>query len=173
MLPTQTNGAENGVKEAEKGKKRPIEEEELASAPQAKTARRSLGSATRVEEEEEEKMVQEVKKKGRRSLAVAPTPASPAGRLAANFNCFLLLKAELMKSLSCRTSKRKSLSGSMTVSSCPAPSPAIKEQLALVEEKEENGQETIVNPTPMVGLFKNCVNRFKLSFHLSPCRCKR
>ena len=100
MLPTQTNGAgaENGVKEAEKGKKRPIEEEELASAPQAKTARRSLGSATRVEEEEE-KMVQEVKKKGRRSLAVAPTPASPAGRLAANFNCFLLLKAELIKSL--------------------------------------------------------------------------
>ena len=91
MLPTQTNGAgaENGVKEAEKGKKRPIEEEELASAPQAKTARRSLGSATRVEEEEEEKMVQEVKKKGRRSLAVAPTPASPAGRLTANFNCFL------------------------------------------------------------------------------------
>ena len=53
VLPTQTNGAgaENGVKEAEKGKKRPIEEEELASAPQAKTARRSLGSATRVEEE--------------------------------------------------------------------------------------------------------------------------
>ena len=158
MLPTQTNGAENGLKEAEKGKKRPIEEEELASAPQAKTARRSLGSATRVEEEEEEKMVQEVKKKGRRSLAVAPTPASPAGRLAANFNCFLLLKAELTKSLSCRTSKRKSLSGSMTVSSCPAPSPAIKEHLALVEEKEENDQETIVNPTPMVGLFKNCVN---------------
>ena len=93
MLPTQTNGvsAENGVKEAEKGKKRPIEEEELASAPQAKTARRSLGSATRVEEEEE-KMVQEVKKKGRRSLAVAPTPASPAGRLAANFNCFCYSK---------------------------------------------------------------------------------
>ena len=159
MLPTQTNGvsAENGAKEAEKGKKRPIEEEELASAPQAKTARRSLGSATRVEEEEE-KMVQEVKKKGRRSLAVAPTPASPAGRLAANFNCFLSLKAELMKSLSCRTSKRKSLSGSMAVSSCPAPSPAIKEHLALVEEKEENDQETIVNPTPMVELFKNCVN---------------
>ena len=92
VLPTQTNGAENGVKEAEKGKKRPIEEEELASAPQAKTARRSLGSATRVEEEEEEKMVQEVKKKGRRSLAVAPTPASPAGRLAANFNCFCYSK---------------------------------------------------------------------------------
>ena len=95
MLPTQTNGvsAENGVKEAEKGKKRPIEEEELASAPQAKTARRSLGSATRVEEEEEEeKMVQEVKKKGRRSLAVAPTTASPAGRLAANFNCFCYSK---------------------------------------------------------------------------------
>ena len=158
MLPTQTNGAENGVKEAEKGKKRPIEEEELASAPQAKTARRSLGSATRVVEEEEEKMVQEVKKKGRRSLAVAPTPASPAGRLTTNFNCFLLLKAELMKSLSCRTSKRKSLSGSMAVSSCPAPSPAIKEHLALVEEKEENDQETIVNPTPMVGRFKNCVN---------------
>ena len=157
MLPTQTNGAgaENGVKEAEKGKKRPIEEEELASAPQAKTARRSLGSATRVGEEEEEKIVQ---KKGRRSLAVAPTPASPAGRLTTNFNCFLLLKAELMKSLSCRTSKRKSLSGSMAVSSCPAPSPAIKEQLALVEEKEENDQETIVNPTPMVELFKNCVN---------------
>ena len=80
-MPNQTNGAS-----AEKGKKRPNEDEELASAPQPKAARRSLGSTTRVEEVEESKVVQEVKKKGRRSLAVVPTPASPAGRLAANFN---------------------------------------------------------------------------------------
>ena len=80
-LPNQTNGAS-----AEKGKKRANEDEELASAPQSKAARRSLGSTARVEEVEESKVVQEVKKKGRRSLAVVPTPASPAGRLAANFN---------------------------------------------------------------------------------------
>ena len=52
-----------------------------------------------------------------------------------------------------RTSKRKSLSGSMAVSSCPSPPPAIKEHLALVEENEEKDQESIVNPTPMVGAF--------------------
>ena len=78
-LPNQTNGAS-----AEKGKKRVNEDEELASALQSKAARRSLGSTARVEEVEESKVVQEVKKKGRRSLAVVPTPASPAGRLAAN-----------------------------------------------------------------------------------------
>jgi len=123
-LPNQTNGAS-----AEKGKKRANEDEELASAPQSKAARRSLGSTARVEEVEESKVVQEVKKKGRRSLAVVPTPASPAGRI----------------------SKRKSLSGSMSVSSCPSPSPAIKEHLALVEEKEEKeDQASIDNPTPMM-----------------------
>lgn len=58
-----------------------------------------------------------------------------------------------MKFLPHRTSKRKSLSGSMAVSSCPSPSPAIKEHLALVEENEEKDQESIVNPTPMVGAF--------------------
>merc|ERR1719234_2195250 len=67
VLPNQTNGAsaENGAN-AEKGKKRANEEEELASAPQSKAARRSFSSTARVEEE---KVVQEVKKKkGRRSL---------------------------------------------------------------------------------------------------------
>ena len=49
-----------------------------------------------------------------------------------------------------RTSKRKSLSGSMAVSSCPSPSPAIKEHLALVEENGEKDEESIDNPTPMV-----------------------
>ena len=156
VLPIQSNGtsAENKAG-AVKGKKRANEEEELASAPQSKAARRSLGSTARVEEVEEEKVVQEVKKKGRRSLAVAPKPASPAGRLTLNFNGLfssvrLVSKVGLMKLPRDRTSKRKSLSGSMSVSSCPSPSPAIKEHLALVEEKEEKDQETIVNPTPMV-----------------------
>lgn len=90
MLPNQTNGttAESGGRGAEKGRKRASEEEELASAPQPKAARRSLGSTTRVEEVEEAKVVQEVKKKGRRSLAVMPTPASPAaGRLVPSTTC--------------------------------------------------------------------------------------
>ena len=52
-----------------------------------------------------------------------------------------------------RASKRKSLSGSLAVSSCPSPSPAIKEKLALVEEAEERDQESIANPTPMVKAF--------------------
>ena len=86
-LPNQTNGASAENVGAEKGKKRANEEEELASAPQPKAARRSLGSTPRVEEAEEEKVVQEVKKKGRRSLAVVPTTASPAGRLVLNNNC--------------------------------------------------------------------------------------
>ena len=87
-LPNQTNGASAENVGAEKGKKRANEEGELASAPQSKAARRSLGSTARVEEvKEEEKVVQEVKKKGRRSLAVVPTTASPAGRLVLNNNC--------------------------------------------------------------------------------------
>ena len=92
-LQNQTNGTtpENGGRGSEKGKKRASEEEELASAPQSKAARRSLGSTTRVEEVEEAKVVQEVKKKGRRSLAVMPTPASPAGRLVVDFNLHFLL----------------------------------------------------------------------------------
>ena len=93
VLQNQTNGTteENGGRGSEKGKKRASEEEELASAPQSKAARRSLGSTTRVEEVEEAKVVQEVKKKGRRSLAVMPTPASPAGRLVLDFNLHFLL----------------------------------------------------------------------------------
>ena len=63
-----------------------------------------------------------------------------------------------MKSPPHRISKRKSLSGSMSVSSCPSPSPAIKEHLALVEEKEEKeDQASIDNPTPMVGAFDKVV----------------
>ena len=51
------------------------------SAPQAKAARRTLDS-TVTKDAEEEKVVEAVKRKGRRSLAVVPTPASPAvGRL--------------------------------------------------------------------------------------------
>ena len=52
-----------------------------------------------------------------------------------------------------RVSKRKSLSGSISVASCPSPSPVMKEHLASLEEreeKEEKDPETIVNPTPMV-----------------------
>ena len=57
-----------------------------------------------------------------------------------------------MNSIS-RVSKRKSLSGSISVASCPSPSPIMKEHLASLEEKEEKEEkdpETIVNPTPMV-----------------------
>merc|ERR1719414_795822 len=71
-------------------------------------------------------------KEQRRSLAVVPTPASPAVG---------------------RVSRRKSLSGSISVASCPSPSPVMKEHLASLEEKEEKEEkdpETIVNPTPMM-----------------------
>ena len=71
----------NGDGAPEKGKKRANEEEETLSAPQAKAARRTLDS-TVTKAAEEEKVVEAVKRKGRRSLAVVPTPTSPAvGRL--------------------------------------------------------------------------------------------
>ena len=83
VLPAQSNGTKafNGDGAPEKGKKRANEEEETSSAPQAKAARRTLDSAV-TKDAEEEKVVEAVKRKGRRSLAVVPTPASPAvGRL--------------------------------------------------------------------------------------------
>ena len=79
-MQNQTNGTtpENGGRGSEKGKKRASEEEELSSAPQPKAARRSLGNTTaRVEAVEEAEVVQEAKKKGRRS-AVMPTQAATA-----------------------------------------------------------------------------------------------
>ena len=83
VLPAQSNGTKafNGDGAPEKGKKRANEEEETLSAPQAKAARRTLDS-TVTKAAEEEKVVEAVKRKGRRSLAVVPTPTSPAvGRL--------------------------------------------------------------------------------------------
>jgi len=141
VLPAQSNGTKafNGDGAPEKGKKRANEEEETLSAPQAKAARRTLDS-TVTKDAEEEKVVEAVKRKGRRSLAVVPTPASPAVG---------------------RVSKRKSLSGSISVASCPSPSPVMKEHLASLEEKEEKEEkdpETIVNPTP---LMQDMINKRK------------
>ena len=114
-------------------------------------------------------MVEAVKRKGRRSLAVVPTPASPAvGRLklVSRHIVFTSKALNTLQSIS-RVSKRKSLSGSISVASCPSPSHVMKEHLASLEEKEEKEEkdlETISNPTPMV-----CRNIYIVRFLVQFC----
>lgn len=146
-LPHTNNGAapvaEREQPQAVKsGKKRAPDrtQEDEGTQPKAKVGRKSLGTSL-TNSTVSQDVGTNARRGGRKSLAVLPSQET------------------VVDSPTPRAGKRKSLSTSVVVSSCPSPPRSAREKLVVLEEKEEEPEVTMAdleeeagvsNPTPMM-----------------------